>query len=83
MRGDTDLAAPQHRWLTHEQSATKQAAVQANCYYYTSNNMCSRELTSTFRLKCCYVQTPQLVFSPSYTHRVSFGAQMGKLIKHI
>ena len=73
VRGGTDLAPPQHRWLTHEQSATKQAVVRANCYYYTSNNMCSPELTSTFKLKCCYVPTSQLVFTPSYTQRIAEG----------
>lgn len=55
-----ELPQPQHRLLTHEQTAIKPAVIVGNCYYYRGNNICSSKLTSTFRLKCCYVKTSQL-----------------------
>lgn len=58
-----ELPQPQHRLLTHEQTAIKPAVIAGNCYYYRGNNICSSKLTSTFRLKCCYVKTSQLALT--------------------
>lgn len=62
-----ELPQPQHRLLAHEQTAIKPALRAGNCYYYRTNNICSSKLTSTFRLKCCYVKTSQLVLSLAHT----------------